>query len=158
MFNFETDTQGAMITGGASMAFKSMTRSGAFTFCGGGAIAITAMFSGTSGASTRGELLINLPGAGGSGIDLTGKTITVRIAADPGCSSDLSLSLVLNTTAGPYYFTPPFPLRPVTNMWKTQAATVTADAGSTTALALSLQVFSQSGYQGTIYFDEIDIR
>ena len=43
-------------------------------------------------------------------------------------------------------------------MWKTGTATVTAVGGSTSALALSLQAFSSTGYQGTIYVDEIDIR
>jgi hypothetical protein len=35
---------------------------------------------------------------------------------------------------------------------------VTAVAGSTTALAISVQAFSATGYTGTIYVDEIDIR
>jgi hypothetical protein len=154
MFNFETDIQGATINTGSS-AFQSVAKSSAFTYCGSGALAITAMFSGTSGVTTKGEVLINLPGAP---VDLTGKTITVHVASDPGCSTDLNLSLVLNTQAGPVYFTPAFPIRPVTNMWKTGTATVTAVAGSTAALALSLQAFSSTGYQGTIYVDEIDIR
>jgi hypothetical protein len=153
-FNFESDVQGATINSGSS-AFQKVAKSSAFTYCGSGALAITAMFSGTSGATTKGEVLINLPA---SPIDLTGKTITVHVAADPGCSNDLNLSLVLNTQAGPVYFTPAFPIRPVTNAWKTGIAMVTAVAGSTSALALSLQAFSSTGYQGTIYVDEIDIR
>ena len=64
---------------------------------------------------------------------------------------------MLNTQAGPVYFTPAFPIRPVTNMWKTGTATIGA-GGATTALALSLQAFSSTGYQGTIYIDEIDIK
>ena len=128
---------------------------GRSTFCGSGALAITALFSGTSGTTTKGEVLINLPGAP---LDLTGKTITVHVAADPGCSTDLNLSLVLNTQSGPVYFTPAFPIRPVTNIWKTGTAMVTAVAGSTTALAISLQAFSSTNYTGTIYVDEIDIR
>jgi len=35
---------------------------------------------------------------------------------------------------------------------------VPAVNGSTSALALSLQSTSQTGYVGTIYIDEIDIR
>ena len=125
--------------------FRASRKSSAFTYCGSGALAITAMFSGTSGATTKGEVLINLPGAP---VDLTGKTITVHVASDPGCSTDLNLSLVLNTQAGPVYFTPAFPIRPVTNMWKTGTATVTAVAGSTSALALSLQAFSSTRLPG----------
>jgi hypothetical protein len=152
MFNFETGVQGATINPGSS-AFTAIAASGAFTFCGSGALAIAATFSGTSGPTTKGEVLINLPGAP---VDLTDKTITVHVASDPGCSTDLNLSLVLNTQAGPVYFTPAFPIRPVTNTWKTGTASVTT--GATSALALSLQAFSSTGYEGTIYVDEIDIR
>jgi len=113
------------------------------------------MFSGTSGNPTKGEVLLPLPAAP---LDLTNKMITVHVASDPGCSSDLNLSLVLNTQSGPIYFTPTFPIRPVTNTWKMATVTVTADGGATTALNLSLQAFSSTGYQGTIYVDEIDIR
>ena len=152
MFNFETDTEGATINAG-STAFTGVMKVGDSTYCGSGALAINALFSGTSGATTKGEVLINLPGAP---VDLTGKTITIHVAADPGCSADLNLSVVLNTQAGPVYFTPAFPIRPVNNTWKTGTATVTT--GATASLAISLQAFSSTGYQGTIYVDEIDIR
>lgn len=156
MFNFESGTHGAVINAG-STAFTAIAPAGtsASSFCGSGALAITALFSGTSGATTKGEVLINLPGAP---VDLTGKTITVHVAANPGCSTDLNLSVVLNTQSGPVYFTPAFPIRPVTNTWKTGTAMVTAVAGSTTALAISVQAFSSTNYTGTIYVDEIDIR
>ena len=154
MFNFETDIRARRSTPVRPRS-RASRKSSAFTYCGSGALAITALFSGTSGATTKGEVLINLPGAP---VDLTGKTITVHVASDPGCSTDLNLSLVLNTQAGPVYFTPAFPIRPVTNMWKTGTATVTAVAGSTSALALSLQAILVDGLQGTIYVDEIDIR
>jgi len=154
MFNFESSTQGAIINAG-STAFTAIARSSTFTFCGSGALAISATFIGTSGATVKGEVLINLPGAP---VDLTNKTITVHAAADPGCSADLYLSLVVNTQVGPLYFTPAVQIRPVNNAWKTGTATVTADGGSTSALALSLQFISQTICQGTIYIDEIDIR
>jgi hypothetical protein len=155
MFNFETDLQGATINSGSTGFKPPLMKSGAFTFCGSGALAITSMFTGMSGSTTKGEVLLNLPGAP---VDLTGKTITVHVASDPGCSQDLSLSLVLNTQAGPIYFTSDFPITKVTNTWKTGTTTVPAAAGSTTALQLSVQLFSSSGYQGTIYLDEIDVR
>jgi hypothetical protein len=151
MFNFETDNEGATINAG-STAFTQIMRSTAVSYCGGGSLAITALFSGTSGPTTKGEVLIPLPGAP---VDLAGKTITIHVAADPGCSTDLNLSVVLNTQAGPVYFTPAFPIRPVTNMWKTGTATVTAAPGS---LAVSVQAFSSTNYAGTIYVDEIDVR
>jgi hypothetical protein len=155
MFNFESGLQGATLTGSTQLAFKSIAQSGAFTYCGAGALAITAMFTGNMGNSTKGEVLINLPGAP---VDLTGKTITVHVASDPGCSSDLYLSMVVNTQTGPTYFSPPYQVRPITNMWQTGTVTVTVDGGATSALALSLQMFSSTGYQGTIYVDELDIR
>ena len=154
MFNFESGTQSAMINPSWA-AFTTVKQSGAFTYCGSGALAITSTFSGSMGMTTKGEILLNLPGAP---VDLTGKTITVHVASDPGCSMNLSLSLVLNTQAGPIYFIPDFPIVGVTNVWKTGTTTVGAVNGSTTALALSLQVTSQNGYQGTIYIDEVDIR
>jgi len=154
MFNFETGTQNAMITT-ASKAFTAVMQSTGVAFCGAGALEITSAFTGTSGATTKGEILINLPGAP---LDVTGKTITVHVAANPGCSQDLNLSLVLNTTAGAIYFNPDFPILRVTNTWKTGMTVVPAVNGSTSALALSLQSTSQTGYVGTIYIDEIDIR
>jgi hypothetical protein len=152
-FNFETDTQNAMINSG-SMAFMTLSKSSAFTYCGSGALAIASKFSGTQGATIKGEVLLPLPGAP---VDVTGKTITVHVASDPGCT-DLNLSMVLNTQSGPMYFTSAFPINMVTNSWKTAAVTIAADAGATNALNLSLQAFSTTGYQGTIYIDEVDVR
>ena len=154
MFNFESGTHGAM-TSPSSTAFTNLARSGTFTFCGTGALAATSIFSGTSGPTIKGEVLINLPGAP---VDLTNKTITVHVASDPGCSSDLYLSMVVNTQVGPIYFSPPVQVRPLTNTWQTGTVTVTADGGSTTAIALSLQFISATNYTGTVYIDEIDIR
>jgi len=154
MFSFESGVQGATINSG-STAFTAVKQSSAFTYCGSGALAITALFSGSTGPTTKGEGVLNLPSAP---LDLTGKTITVHVAADPGCSQNLNLSMVLNTQAGPIYFNPDFPILNVTNTWKTGATTVGAVSGSTTALAISLQVTSPNNYTGTIYVDEIDIR
>jgi hypothetical protein len=52
---------------------------------------ITARSAARSGATTKGEILINLPGRARR---RDGKTITVHVAADPGCSQDLNLSMV----------------------------------------------------------------
>jgi hypothetical protein len=153
MFSFESGVQGATL--GSGTAFTMVKQSGAFTICGSGALEVTAAFTGLTGQTTKGEIVLDLPGAP---LDLTGKTITVHVASDPGCAQSLALSLVLNTQAGPIYFNPNFPITGVTNTWKTGTATVPAVNGSTSALALSLQATSQSNYQGTIYFDEIDVR
>ncbi len=69
MFNFDSGPQGAMINAG-STAFTSIASSGTFTFCGAGALALTALYSGTSGPTIKGEVLIILPGAP---VDLTGQ-------------------------------------------------------------------------------------
>jgi hypothetical protein len=153
LFNFETDTQGAMI-GTQSTAFTAATKSGTFTYCGSGALAIRSLFSGTTGPTIKGEILLPLPNAP---IDVTGKMITVHIAADPGCS-DLNLSMVLNTQSGPMYFTPMPLIRSVTNSWQTATVTVSPDGGAMNALTLSLQAFSSTNYQGTIYIDEVDVK
>ena len=92
MFNFESSPQGAIYQQRNRRLLNRWPDQPGSTFCGTGALAITALFSGTSGAATRGDVLIFLPGAGHRRRS-TGKTITVRVAADPGCGdTDLNLS------------------------------------------------------------------
>src|SRR5262249_45904089 len=122
-----------------------------------GALAIAAMFSGTAGPSVKGEVLIPLSSTGAA-VDVSGKMITVHVASDPGCSSDLNLSMVLNTQSGPIYFTSTFPIRSVTTSWQMATVTVPTGGGATAALNISLQAFSTAGYKGTIYVDEIDVK
>ena len=100
-FNFESGLQGAML--GAQAAFQTPISSNAQGYCGK-SLAIPAMFSGTSGITSKGEILIPLSGAP---VDLTGKTITIAIAADPGCNPDVDLNLVVNTQGAPVPFSIP---------------------------------------------------
>ena len=73
-----------------------------------------ALFSGTSGADDQGRGPASTCRARRS--ISTGKTITVHVAADPGCSTDLNLAVVLNTSARPDLRSrPAFPIRPVSN-------------------------------------------
>jgi hypothetical protein len=164
-FNFENGAIHGAINNNAAdcpsclKAFTAITSSDAKTFCGYGALEITAAFSGTDGPTTGGEILIPLR-ADGTPEDLTGKTITIHVSAQPK-GTDLAFFLILSTSSG-YQTVPSFPVRPVTDQWSTKTATLGADGGVVAGMAsvvkLSLEAFSYSGYKGKIYVDEIDIK
>ncbi|MES1210024.1 MAG: hypothetical protein ABUS79_29160, partial [Pseudomonadota bacterium] len=153
LFSFESGLQGATL-GTDQQAFTKPAVSAANTFCGSGALAITAAFSGTTGLTTKGEIDIPL-GADGGGINLSGKTLTLHATATGTCGTDLKLTAVLVTSSGSL-----FPLRnvPITSSWTTSTAVLSSDAGSGVGSVVSLQldVSSFTGYSGTIYLDEID--
>jgi hypothetical protein len=154
-FNFESGLQGANIPSSGQGAFTNVVASGAYTYCGNGALAVTASFSGTGGPTTKG--IVEIPIAPAD-MDFTGKTLTVHVAADPGCVADLGIAVVLLTGSGSPTVVPT--TRGITSDWKTLTAVIDADGGvlgESSVLTLSLQAFSQSGYQGTIYIDEIAI-
>jgi hypothetical protein len=153
-YNFEAGIQGAVISA-AGQAFTAVTTSAAHTFCGSGALAITAAFTGTSGTTTRGVVEIPVPAAD---MDFTGKTVTIRFMAAPGCSTDLGIAVAVQTDVGDKIILPTF--RPVTSSWRTQTVTLAGDAGvmgMDTVRGISVQAFSSSGYTGTIYVDEISV-
>ncbi len=155
LFSFESGMQGATL-GTDQQAFTKPAVSGANTFCGTGALAVTAAFSGTTGLTTKGE--IDLPlGADGGAINLSGKTLTLHATATGTCGTDLKMTVVLVTSSGSL-----FPLRnvPITSSWTTSTAALSSDAGSGISSVVSLQidVSSFTGYAGTIYLDEIDIH
>jgi hypothetical protein len=151
LFNFESGTQGAALAQN-QQAFTAAAMSGADTFCGAGALAVTASFSGTSGPTTKGE--IDLP-INATNMDFTGKTVTVHFTAVPGCSSDLGIAVALLTNDGQQIVLPTF--RPVGNSWITKRVLAVSDAGVTSVMQISIQAFSSTGYQGTIYIDEVDV-
>ena len=151
LFNFESGTQGAALAQNQS-AFTAATASGANTFCGAGALAIAASFSGTSGPTTKGE--VDLP-INPASMDFTGKTVTVHFTAVPGCSSDLGIAVALLTNDGQQIVLPTF--RPVGNSWISKSVPAVSDAGVTSVMQISIQAFSSTGYQGTIYIDEVDV-
>ncbi|HVY38652.1 MAG TPA: hypothetical protein VHM31_11975, partial [Polyangia bacterium] len=155
LFSFESGLQGATL-GTDQQAFTKPTISTADPFCGAGALAVTAAFSGTTGLTTKGE--VDLPlGADGGAINLSGKTLTLHARASGTCGTDLKLTVVLVTSSGSL-----FPLRnvPVGSSWTTSTAALSADAGSGISSVVSLQidVSSFTGYAGIVYLDEIDIR
>src|SRR5262245_48337368 len=53
-FSFEAGSQGAAIATTGQAAFTDVEANGTQTFCGSGALAVTASFSGTSGSTTKG--------------------------------------------------------------------------------------------------------
>jgi hypothetical protein len=154
LYNFESGIEGATIIGTGS-AFQSLAKTSTPTYCGTGALAITAHFSGTTGAATKGE--VDLPiGTDGGAANLNGKTVSVHVSANPACDPRLTMTVVVIAASG----TQEFPLRnvPVTANWNTASATLTADGGENSAIKLALDFSSIDGYQGTIYVDEIDVR
>jgi hypothetical protein len=155
LFSFESGVQGAAL-GTDQQAFTQRAVSGANTFCGSGALAVTAAFRGTTGLTTKGEIDIPLEADGG-GISLTGKTLTLHATATGTCGTDLKMTVVLVTSSGSL-----FPLRnvPITASWTTSVAVLSTDAGSGIGSVVSLQIVvsSLTGYAGTIYLDEIDIN
>ena len=155
LFNFETGTEGATIPGSTQAAFTGVMKSSAQTYCGTGALAIAASFSGTSGNTTKGE--VDLPLAVDAGTaNLLGKTITVHVSANPACDSGLRFNVNLNTTTGTSVI---LRIQPVTQNWSTASIKLsTPDGGVNSATTLVLQAFSIDGYVGTIYVDEVDIR
>jgi hypothetical protein len=156
LFNFETGIEGATVASSATqLAFTGVSKVSSPTYCGMGALAIAASFSGTSGPSVKGEVDLPLATDGGTS-NLNGKTITVHVSANPACDSNLKLTVTIVDASGAQQF----PLRNVlaTANWTTASATLAVDAGADSAIKIALDVTDISGYKGTIYIDEVDIR
>jgi hypothetical protein len=155
IFNFDNGAQGASIAADQA-AFTAVTTSADNTYCGAGALAVSATFSGTSGPTTKG--IVELP-IDAANMDFSGKTLTANVSALPGCSADLGFAVVLRTAAGSETVIPT--VRPIGNDWQTLTVTLAGDAGvagASSVLAISLQAFSSTDYAGTLYIDEVDVR
>jgi hypothetical protein len=157
MFNFEGigNLEGAALLAG-SQAFTVVSQGTTpHTYCGAGSLAIAATFSGTSGATTKGEVDIPL-GVDGGAANLSGKTLTVHVSASPVvCGEDLRFKVILDTTSGsPVALS----INTVTSNFTTVSASLATVAGASAATKLAIEAFSTSGYTGTIYVDEIDIQ
>jgi hypothetical protein len=154
-FNFESGTEGAML-GTNQQAFSQLAVSSTNVFCGSGALAMTAAFSGTAGLTTLGEVVLPL-GADGGTVDLTGKTLQVNAAASGTVgATDLKLTVVVITSAGSFV-----PISGVflSSSWTIKIAPLAADAGGIdSVVSIAIDVSSVKDYTGTIYLDEIDIR
>jgi hypothetical protein len=157
MFNFEGtgNLEGATLLSG-TQAFTGVSQAATpHTYCGTGSLAIAATFIGTGGNTSRG--VVNIPlGVDGGYINLAGKTLTVHVAASPAaCGEDLRFKVILDTTTGsPVVLS----INALTSNFTTASALLGTDAGAQTSNSLSIEAFSVSGYTGTIYVDEIDIR
>ena len=157
MFNFEGagNLEGATLLAG-SQAFTSVLQGTTpHTYCGTGSLAIAATFSGTSGATTKGEVDIPL-GVDGGAANLSGKTLTVHVSASPVvCGEDLRFKVILDTTSGsPVALS----INTVTSNFTTVSASLATVAGASAATKLAIEAFSTTGYIGTIYVDEIDLQ
>ena len=143
-----------MLPASGQGAFGTPTRSNSITFCGAGALAIPANFATDAGSATTGDVVLPLPGAP---VDLTGQSITVNVLANPGCSASLSLAVIIHTVTGDRIFPV---IRPLTASWQTMTYAVSSATGGdiTQAMSISLHSTEFSGYQGTIYVDEIDLQ
>jgi hypothetical protein len=156
LFNFESGIEGAIIPAGMQAAFTSVTTIGGQTYCGTGALAIAASFSGTTGNTIKGEVDLPLEVNGGAA-NLVGKTVTIHVSANPACTADLKFNAILNTATGESVI---LHVDPVTANWTTASIKLptAADGGDNSSTTLALEVFESTGYKGTIYIDEVDIR
>jgi len=155
MFAFEGSTDGATLLAG-SQAFTAVAAGTApHTYCGTGSLAIAAAFSGTSGPTTKGEVDIPL-GVDGGSADLSGKTLTVHVSANPVvCGEDLRFKIILDTASGsPVVLT----VNTVTSNFTTASASLATVTGASATNKLAIEAFSTTGYTGTIYVDEIDLK
>jgi hypothetical protein len=155
MFNFEGTTEGATLLTG-SQAFTAVTQGTTpHTYCGAGSLAIAATFSGTSGATTKGEVDIPL-GVDGGAANVSSKTLTVHVSASPvACGEDLRFKVILDTASGS---PTALSINTVTSNFTTVSASLATVPGANAANKLAIEAFSTSDYTGTIYVDEIDLR
>ena len=154
-YSFERTTEGATLLAG-SQAFTGVSQGVTpNVYCGAGSLAIAATFRGTSGATTKGEVDIPL-GVDGGSVDLSGKTLTVHVSANPvACGEDLRFKVILDTASGsPVALS----INTVTSNFTTASASLATVAGANATNKLALEAFSTSGYTGTIYVDEINLQ
>ena len=157
MFNFEGtgNLEGATLLAG-SQAFTAVSQGTTpHTYCGTGSLAIAATFSGTSGATTKGEVDIPL-GVDGGSANLSAKTLTVHVSASPvTCGEDLRFKVILDTASGsPVALS----INAVTSNFTTVSASLATVTGANATNKLAIEAFSTTGYTGTIYVDEIDLK
>lgn len=154
-FDFEANLEGATLLTGTQAFTTLALATPPHTYCGTGALAIAASFSGTAGATTKGEVDIPL-GVDAGSVDLSGKTLTVHISASPAdCAQDLRIRIILDTATGsPTVLS----INTVTENFTTASVTLATDGGAEAANALAIEAFSTTGYTGTIFVDEIDLE
>jgi hypothetical protein len=157
-FNFENCAlYGAYLNDATNQSgFTSFGLTSSQTACGMGALQIevdVAKVSTDAGTTSRGEMYLPL-----GGIDLSGKTLTIRVKAVPaGSTIRLNIIPVLplsygGTTLG---------VSPIPADWTTRSVTFdSVDSGVTVVDRLSIyltNISTTDRYVGTLYLDEIDI-
>jgi hypothetical protein len=154
-FNFEGsgNPEGATLLSG-SQGFTAIARGTTpHTYCGTGSLAIAANFSGTTGALTKGE--VDIPVGSGGAADLSGRTLTIHVAATPAnCGEDLRFKVVLQTTTGSSVA---ISINSLASNFSTASVSLASLSGSNAVISLALEAFSTTNYSGTIYVDEIDV-
>lgn len=153
-YTFETGTPIAHL-GSMQAAATSVTNSTANHYCGQHALEITTAFSGTSGMTTIAGVQIDLTTAGQQ--NLSGKTITIHVSANPEPmpATYLALTLITGTTGNTTLM--PF-IRPLTSEWQAQSYKIATGTATMTVTSLAIQIFDIANYKGKIYIDDLDIR
>lgn len=151
-FNFEGGSIYGAKLGPATMmeAFKSIVLGTEHTMCGFGALQIAAQFSGTTGNSVKGIVVIDLPAAE----NWAGKTLSIGVATEFQVSPSPMVTISLVTPAG--YVDLPSAIRNIPATFLATTHAVPASASSVNSIVIT--VLGVNGYAGKLYFDEIDIR
>jgi hypothetical protein len=161
LFNFEScNLHGASLNDpSGQIGFKSFVLTSSQTFCGGGALQIEVNVSNEKDAGLVGHGELFLPVGG---MDLSGKTLTVHVMADPATPNTIRFNVIPVTPNG--YGPTSIGISPIPAQWTTRSfAFATVDSGVNMVDRLSIQVNNASGsvtpevYVGTLYIDEIDI-
>ena len=135
MFNFETGIHGAMVNAGVQLAFQSIARSAPTRSAATARWRSRRCSAAPRRNSIKGEVLIDRCRRAARRPDQQDDHRSRRRGSRLQ-RRDLNFALVLNTQTAAVYFTPTFPIRPLTAAWKTGTVVLTnADAGtSLTAL------------------------
>ncbi|HET6281342.1 MAG TPA: hypothetical protein VFH73_10255 [Polyangia bacterium] len=151
-FNFENGmTYGAKL-GPATMmeAFKAVVAGTEHTQCGFGSLQLMTQFSGTTGNTIKGIVVIDLPMTE----NLAGKTLTIGVATELPATPSPTVSVSFVTATGFVDLPPVIKNIPATFLSTTHPIPATATAVS----AIYIVATDSNSYTGKLYIDEIDIK
>ncbi len=155
-FTFDNGLQNAALFG-APNAVTMIVNSTTNRYCGARSLELMTTFGGVvdGGTVNRGGIQIPLTGAQQN---LSGKTLTIHVSAVPDGTASTYVAVTLATPTRPVTLLPN--TRPVTGDWSTStySLTMATDAGVTTATALSIEIFDNNSYSGSIFIDDVDLR
>jgi hypothetical protein len=127
LFNFENGALYGAAINNSYQAFTSVTNSPAAAFCGSGGMEIDATFMGSTGKSVGGEVDI----AFSQTQDLSGKTLTINVRAEPPGAVSFFVILITTTSSG-YQTVPAFPISLNKDQWYTVSYTFPSVGGGGT--------------------------